>query len=322
MDIVAVDLGGTHSRFAIARLDHGRVTAISDVMTLTAADHADFRSAWNHFAGELGQRLPKAAAIALACPVNGKVAKMTNNPWVIRLDDLRDRLNLDAMTLVNDFGAVGRAVAHLEAEHFQPVTGPDQPLPDPGLTSIIGAGTGLGVAQLLRRDGRSFVIETEGGHADFAPLDAIEDAILAYLRPRYRRVSVERVVSGPGLLNIYEALCAIHDKPAALHDDKSLWAAAVAARDEMADVALTRFCRILGSVAGDIALTQGASAVVIAGGIGPRIQTQLTACGFADRFVAKGRFESLMAAMPVKLVTHPHAGLIGAAAAFAEEHMT
>lgn len=322
MDIVAVDLGGTHSRFAIARIDQGRVAAVTDMVTLTAAHHADFRSAWNHYAGELGHRLPRAAAIAVACPVNGKVARMTNSPWVISLDDLRDKLSLGAMTLVNDFGAVGLAVGHIDPRYFQPVAGPDHPLPEHGLTSIIGPGTGLGVAQLLRRAGRSFVIETEGGHSDFAPLDAVEDAILSYLRRRYRRVSVERIVSGPGLLNIYEALCAIYDKPATIHDDRSLWAAAVAAGDEMAEAALSRFCQILGSVAGDIALTQGASAVVIAGGIGPRIADKLASSGFADRFIAKGRFESLMTAMPVKLVTHPHTGLIGAAAAFAEEHMT
>ncbi len=200
------------------------------------------------------------------------------------------------------------------------LSGPDAPLPDDGVISVVGPGTGLGVAQILRRDGKSHVIETEGGHSDFAPLDSLEDAILAFLRPRFRRVSIERIVSGPGLLNIYQALGAIEGKPATVHDDKALWAAALEASDPLAVAALERFLMTLGAVAGDIALTHGAQAVVIAGGVGARIAGMLPTSGFAARFAAKGRFESLMATIPVKLMTDPRAGLIGAAAAFLEEH--
>ncbi|MDA5194208.1 glucokinase [Govanella unica] len=318
MDVVAVDLGGTNARFAIARIAEGRVIEVGDMTTLATAHYATFQSAWEDFAARHGGHLPSAAAIAVACPVKGREIKLTNCPWVLSVDALRR--DLDRLTLVNDFGAVGHAVRHLDTGHLQHVMGPDRPLPEQGLISIIGPGTGLGVAHLLRRNGHAYVIETEGGHSDFAPLDAIEDHMLGRLRERYLRVSVERLVSGPGLLGIYETLAEIDGAPRLFQDDKSLWAAALDGSDRLAVAALDRFCLIFGSVAGDIALTQGASAVVIAGGVGLRLADRLAHSGFARRFSAKGRFEAMMMELPVKLITHPHVGLIGAAAAFAEEH--
>lgn len=320
MEIVAADLGGTHARFSIATLSDGGAIQLGELITLKTAEHATFEDAWERFAASHGGDLPRAVAIAVACPVSGGPIKMTNNPWVIRPDGLEAALDIDAITLVNDFGAVGRAVARMDRSAFTHMTGPDRPLPEDGVISVIGPGTGLGVAMVVRRKGAPQVIETEGGHSDFAPLDAVEDGILTRLRPRFRRVSVERIVSGPGLLNIYQALCAIEDKPASIHDDKALWAAALGGQDPLAITALERFLMTLGSVMGDIALTQGAAAVVIAGGVGARIAPRLASSGFADRFTAKGRFETLMKNTPVKLLADPKAGLIGAAAAFVEEH--
>ena len=145
------------------------------------------------------------------------------------------------------------------------------------------------------------------------------DAILARLRQSYRRVSVERVVAGPGLSNIYASLAAIEGRSIPAIDDKTLWQTALAGEDSLAVAAFDRFCLSLGAVAGDIALAQGAKAVVIAGGLGLRIADQLPRSGFSQRFCAKGRFEHLMTDMPVKLITHPQPGLFGAAA-FASEH--
>jgi glucokinase len=140
------------------------------------------------------------------------------------------------------------------------------------------------------------------------------------LRRNFRRVSVERIASGRGLWNLYEALGAIEGKPTSLRDDKELWAAALAGEDSLANAALDRFCLTLGSVAGDMALAQGAIAVVIAGGIGLRVADYLPTSGFRDRFIAKGRLERRMDDMPVKLITYPEPGLFGAAAAFAREY--
>lgn len=316
-EIVAADIGGTHARFAIAEIADGRVTALGEPATLRTADHASLQTAWEHFAAMLGRPLPRAAGIAIATPVSGEVIKFTNNPWIIRPASIAERLGLDSHVLVNDFGAVGHAVAQLGDGCFRHLCGPDVPLPGTGVISIVGPGTGLGVAHVLRRDGRYFVSETEGGHVDFAPLDGIEDAILARLRTRYRRVSAERIVSGPGLAAIHEALAAIEGRAVAPMDDKALWTLALDGEDSLATAALDRFCQSLGAVAGDIALAQGAAGVVIAGGLGLRIADRLVRSGFAERFTAKGRFEALMAAMPVRLVTHPQPGLYGAAAAYA-----
>lgn len=317
-EIVAADIGGTHARFAIAQIKSGRVASLGEAVTLKTAEHASLQTAWEDFGSRLGRPLPQAAGIAVAGPVDGEVLKLTNNPWVIRPARIPEKLGADRFALVNDFGAVAHAVAQLDDDHLSHVCGVERPLPRQGMISIVGPGTGLGVAQLFRRDGLYHVIETEGGHIDFAPLDSIEDRILNELRGRYRRVSIERVVSGLGLANIYEVLAGIEGRPVAYHDQRELWTAALGDEDSLAAAALDRFCLALGAVAGDIALAQGACAVVIAGGLGLRLADRLPRSGFRDRFIAKGRFERRMDDMPVKLITHPQPGLFGAAAAFAE----
>lgn len=318
--IVSVDIGGTHARFAIAEVAGGSVVSLGEAVTLKTAEHASFQTAWEEFGRMSGAPLPRAAAIAIAAPVVGEVIKFTNNPWIIRPALIADRLGVDAHVLVNDFAAVGHAVAQADEAHFVHLAGPDVPLPAEGAISVLGPGTGLGVAHVWRGGGRYHVQPTEGGHIDYAPLDSIEDAILARLRQRYRRVSVERVVAGPGIVDIYETLAGIEGRAVQPMDDKVIWNRALSGEDSLALAAVDRFCLSLGSVAGDIALAQGGSAVVLAGGLGLRIKDQLLRSGFAERFRAKGRFESMMASIPVRIITHPQPGLFGAAAAFAQAH--
>jgi glucokinase len=320
MELVAADIGGSHARFALADVEDGQVRRLGDAITLKTGDHASLQTAWDAFGERLGRTLPRAAAIAVACPVAGEMLKLTNNPWIIKPAMIAKGLGVDHMTLINDFGAVGHAVIQVGREHLRHLCGPDVALPEEGVISIVGPGSGLGVAHVLRRDGRDYVIECEGGHVDYAPVDGIEDVILARLRERYGRVSVERVVSGPGLVHIYEALSAIEDRPVQAGDDKAIWTAALSGADALAVAALDRFCLILGSVAGNIALAHGANAVVVAGGLGARIAEFLPRSGFGDRFTAKGRFEKMMSAIPVKIIVHPQPGLFGAAVAFAAEH--
>jgi glucokinase len=317
-EVVALDIGGTHARFTVAQVEPGQCVSLGETVTLKTAEHASLQTAWEEYARQAGRPLPRAAAIAVAGPVQGEVLKLTNNPWVIRPAFIQESLNVDDFILVNDFGAVAHAVGQLEPDKFTHICGPDLPLPAEGVVSIVGPGTGLGVAQLLRRDGGYHVIETEGGHIDFAPLDSIEDEILRHLRKRFRRVSVERVASGQGLSNIYEILARIEGLTTHYHDEKMLWTAALSGSDSLANAALDRFCLALGSVAGDIALAQGAQAVVIAGGIGARVKDHLRRSGFRDRFIAKGRFERVMDSLPVKLITHEQPGLFGAAAAYSQ----
>ena len=318
--IAVADVGGTHARFALAEIDGGRIVALGDPVTLKTSEHGSFQLAWQEFGRRIGGELPNELAIAFAGPVGGDLLKLTNNPWVIRPALIKERLGVDRYTIVNDFGAVAHAVATLGSGDFRHLCGPERPLPDEGVISVVGPGTGLGVAALLRRAGTYEVIETEGGHIDFAPLDVLEDRILVELRRSFRRVSVERIASGRGLWNLYEALGAIEGKGLTFRDEKDLWTAALAGSDSLANAALDRLCLTLGAVAGDMALAQGAAAVVIAGGVGLRLADYLPRSGFRDRFIAKGRFERRMDEMPVKLITHPQPGLVGAAAAFAKEH--
>ena len=196
--VAVADIGGTHARFALAEIEDGRVVALGEPITLKTAEHASFQLAWQEFGRRAGIELPNELAIAFAGPVGGEVLKLTNNPWVIRPYLMKERLGVDRFTIVNDFGAVAHAVATLGDEHFSHLCGPDRPLPDEGVISIVGPGTGLGVAALLRKRDHYDVIETEGGHVDFAPLDALEDKILKQFRRHFRRVSVERVAAGAG----------------------------------------------------------------------------------------------------------------------------
>lgn len=321
-EIVAVDIGGTHARFALAEVEAGRVVDLRSICTFRAADHPGLRSAWEAFRAEIGRPLPAAAAIAAAGSVRDGALKLTNNPWAMPLAEISSGLGVERYTLVNDFGAVAHAVAQLGDGHFSYLCGPDRPLPADGAISVIGPGTGLGVALLLRRGGHCHVVETEGGHIDFAPLDEVEDRILDRLRRRHGRVSAERIVSGPGLANFYQALAETGGHAPGLSDEKALWKAALAGEDGLAAAALDRFCLSLGSVAGDIALAQGARGVAIGGGLGLRLAGHLPGSGFRDRFVAKGRFERRMAEIPVRIINHAQPGLFGAAAAFAAEHKT
>jgi glucokinase len=321
-DLVTVDIGGTHARFALASVAADGAITLGQPETLHTSDHASFQTAWETFRDRHDGTLPPNVSLSIAGPVGGEVIRFTNNPWIIRPAQIREKLGVERFTLVNDFAAVAHAVARSDAAHLHHLAGPEQPLPESGAITVIGPGTGLGVAILLREQGRYHVQATEGGHIDFAPHDTIEDTILARLRQRHNRVSVERVVSGPAIVDIYQALAAIEDRAVHERSDIELWTAGMDGSDSLAAAALDRFCMALGSAAGDYALAHGASGVVVAGGLGYRIRDSLIASAFAERFRAKGRFAGMMAALPVKLITHPQPGLFGAAAAFAREHLS
>ncbi|MGL6043855.1 MAG: glucokinase, partial [Sandaracinobacteroides sp.] len=235
-ELVAADIGGTHARFAIAaRQSDGRIM-LSHGAKLKVADHASLQTAFEAFAAGAGRSLPKVAAIAVAAPVEGELLQLTNNPWVIRPALIADRMGLDDALLVNDFAAVAHAVSVCGADDFETVAGPQTGLPASGIVSVIGPGTGLGVA-LLQTGPSPRVIPTEGGHIDYAPLDSLEDMLLAQLRGQFRRVSVERIVAGPGLQNIYSALAAIEGRAVSTRDDAALWKAALSGEDSLAEAA-------------------------------------------------------------------------------------
>ena len=244
--LVAVDIGGTHARFAIATIAEDGAISLDDPETLHTADHVSFQTAWEDYRERKGGHLPDAVSLAIAGRTSGDAIRFTNNPWVIRPALIKEKLGATRYTLVNDFAAVAHAVAQAPDDQFLHLAGPDQPLAAEGTLSVLGPGTGLGVAHLWRDSSGYRVQATEGGHVDFAPLDQIEDAILARLRKRHMRVSVERVVSGPGIVEIYATLAALEGKPVAEMDDVSIWQAGMEGSDSLAAAAVDRFCLALG----------------------------------------------------------------------------
>ena len=216
--IVTVDIGGTHARFAIAEVEGGRVLSLGEATTLHTKDHASFQTAWQDFERQQGGVLPRAVAIAIAGPTRGEIIRFTNNPWIIRPALISEKLNVDRHVLVNDFEAVGHAVAQADESYFERLTGPDEPLHATGTITIIGPGTGLGVAHIWRGGG-DYRCRRRSGHIDFAPLDSIEDAILARLRKRHRRVRSNGSYR-TGIVDIYETLASLEGRAIPRLDDK------------------------------------------------------------------------------------------------------
>ena len=319
-EIVAADIGGTNARFARATLDAAGLPTLGAVRKYKVADFPSLAACWRAFAAEEKGALPDGAAIAFAAPISQAQIKLTNSSWVIRPATLADELGLKRVRLINDFEAVAHAVSRLPAENLPLLFGADKPFPHDGGVTVIGPGTGLGVALIAYDNGQPHIIATEGGHLDFAPLDALEDRILDYLRAKYLRVSVERIVSGPGLNNLHKAMATLSHEPVVLMDDADLWQAALDGTDSAARAALERLSLSYGSVAGDLALAHGPHAVVLAGGLTQRMRDFLvTESGFHGRFTAKGRYEALMRTIPVRIAVHPEIGLYGAASAWREQ---
>jgi glucokinase len=313
--IVTADIGGTNARFAFAELPPGGQPIIGPVSRFRVDDFAGLKEAWQAFAAQVQEPLPSAVAVGVAAPIDGDVLRFVNSHWVIDRRTLHADLGVRQATILNDFGAIAHAVAAMSPDELAPLAGPDGPIPARGITSVIGPGTGLGVALLLRREGLFAVIETEGAHIGFSPQNADEARIADALSAKYGRVSVERIVSGPGLTDIYTALGG-----SAFAEDAPLWAAALAGTDPLAARALEILIECFGTAAGDLALAHGSNAVVIAGGLSNRMRDRLEGSPFHARFTDKGRYRARMEGLPVRLALHPEPGLLGAAVAFQREH--
>jgi glucokinase len=313
MRILVGDIGGTHARFAAAEIDGGKVLHLSDPLVFKAAEFAGIGPACAEYAARTGERLSHAV-FGLAGPVTGGPVRFVNSHWVVDPATLADDAGLEHFLLLNDFGAMAYAAHALPAEHFDHVCGPDTALPERGAISVIGPGTGLGVAVLQRLEGGPVVLETEGAHIHFAPLDEAEAEVSTAISARHGRTSVERVVSGPGLGDIVRTF-----HPAEARDDADLWADATAGNDPALNEALALFLAAYGAAVGDLSLAHGSLGVVLTGGLTNRLRHLIGPSAFHARFCNKGRYRLRMEGIPVKLITHPQPGLFGAAAAYAQE---
>jgi glucokinase len=321
---VVADIGGTNARFALAKLD-GPLPTLHDQQSLPAAEFASLQHAAEHYVSRLAQA-PPLAAFAVACPVRDDEVRLTNRAWSFSRRELQQSLGLERLLVLNDFGAAAWTVPTLAETDSVSIYGPPG-LCRSGPISVLGPGTGLGMALLVGGDRAGWhVVETEGGHVSFAPQGTEERTIADWLGARHGRVSNERVLSGIGLSQIDAALAGRkpgkRDTPDAdMRTPADIVAAALEGHDVSSRQALARFCAILGSVAGDTALAHGARAVMIAGGIVPRVVPFLRSSAFRERFLDKGRFAAYLESVSVRVIMHPAPGLLGAALALRSDQL-
>ncbi len=312
------NIGGTHARFGLALPAHAGRPRILALKQYLAADFATLTAAASRYLEEAGIEAELLRGVfAVASAVTGDLVKITNNPWTFSTEAVRHDLGLSGIQVINDFCALSRALPLLGEDDVR-LVGAARARPHPpggdATYAVVGPGTGLGVGCLAVRHGQAAVIESEGGHVSFAPNDGYEAAILERLAGRFGRVSAERLISGAGLLNLYQAVCSIEGVPAEPGSPADITARAAAEPAGRCGRAVDLFCELLGSFAGDVALMFGSwDGVFLAGGVVQKILPWLLAGGFRRRFEAKGRHQSLMQAIPVRVILHSHAELLGAA---------
>lgn len=324
MRVIAGDIGGTTARLALAEVENGRVT-LRHHRDFSSGSYPDLAPIVREFlAGE--SEVPLRACFGVPCPIVDGVCEVPNLRWRLELEKFRRESGLSTALLVNDFAALGYAIPLLQpADVVQIKSGTAEP---GGTIALVGAGTGLGQGALFSRPGGYEVVPSEGGHADYAPRTDDEIGLLDYLRARHARVSWERVLSGPGILNLYQYLVDsgfAPEQPAVRaafrdHDPAAVITGhARAGTDPLSVRALELFVSAYGAQAGNLALIYRAlGGVYLGGGIAPRILPMLLGGRFAEAFLAKGRLSPLLGRIPVYVVVHPAPGLIGAASLAAD----
>ncbi len=312
---LVADIGGTNARFSALPDDgslesryefHHSVEEYPQFSDLIGGLLAEIAAAtgWNY--------APTNVCLAVACPADRADISFTNSHWQFNKTQLKQLLGCENLWVINDFEAVAHGITELGDDDLVKLGG-GEPVGNKPI-GILGAGTGLGVAGLVRHAEGYHVIDTEGGHADFAPLDEVQQAVVERLRVIFGRVCLERILSGKGILNVYTALCSIQGAQAQFDDPAQVVAAAEQGSDEKAEQALNIFCDAMGAAAGNLALTFGArGGIYIAGGVIPRFQEFFISSGFRSKFEDKGRFVEYMKPIPVFLVTRSNLGLLGAA---------
>jgi glucokinase len=311
---LVADLGGTNLRLALARRGPSDKPVLDQIKTVRTSDFDSLAQAAADYLAVTGAHA-QGAVISVAGRVINNMVHMTNLPWMISATRLAAELDLAQVQLVNDLGAAAAALPAL-TDADAPQLWPCTALPGatrPYRCVVIGAGTGLGIAGALLKGDTVHVLDTEGGHAGYVPENAQEDAVLRDLRAQFGRVSWERIVSGPGLMNLYRHLPPDSGQPAYASAEDVL-AAALETGPTRSLTAVHLFCDALAAVAGDAVLMQGAwDGVYLMGSLPQAARPWLARAQCHGRFMAKGPFAAAMAAVPVRLITHPQPVLLGAA---------
>lgn len=321
--MLAADVGGTKTAVALAAIGREWPGIIAEDV-YSSQDFESFDAVIEDFLARSDVRAHAqslaAACVCVAGPVESDCARTTNLRWTIHAGALAARFGIPEVRLINDFAAVAIGIERLEPHAFETLQQQVDGQPE-GPRAVIGAGTGLGVAFMTWQDGEYRVHPSEGGHADFAPVDEVQDGLLYYLRRQYRRVSYERVLSGSGLAQVFQYLTTLDPCSPAMRaalegaPDPAVVVSqfGLDRRDPVAVRALDVFAAVYGAFAGNIALTVLArGGVYIAGGIAPRIAAKLKDGTLVRAFNDKGRFAPLLSTIPLRIVMDPRVGLYGA----------
>ena len=308
---LVADVGGTHARFALCR----SVADIDHISKVKTADFPTLQQAILHYLDHLGNPVVDCAVVGIANPVVGDHVKMTNSPWSFSIEDARQALGLRALHVINDFTALALALPHLDSSLLRRAGGTSSGTNGAPL-GVIGPGTGMGVSGLIPMPGGGWIpLASEGGHASFAPADDREAMLWQAARKEFGHVSTERLVSGPGLVFMYRRICEHKGLTPQDYSPADISRLAMAAEDPACAAALETFCAILGTAAGNLALTLGArGGIYIGGGIVPKLGDYFLQSPFRSRFEDKGRFSEYLAAIPIYVILDDYPALIGAAA--------
>jgi glucokinase len=311
---VAADVGGTHARLAVACApSNGRgPVRIEQFRKYGCAEYPSLTAILRDFLDTAGAGIEDGAVACAGYVVAGRVIN-SNLPWPVAIDEMREALGLRRLALVNDFEAVAHGVSSIDHASTVLLSGPDE-APAVGPILVVGPGTGLGAAARIPAAGGTVVVPTEAGQISFAPITDLEIEILRLLRRNASHVPVEQLVSGPGLVNLYTAICTLRGVAPVLRAPAAVSDAALQGRDALAHEALDAFCGMLGSVVGNLVMLYRAQAgVYLAGGILPQIQSFLLHSSFSARFLDKGQMRPMLERVPVRLIDHGSIGVVGAA---------
>jgi glucokinase len=309
---LVADIGGTNARFALFHPDQ----SIHSLRVLACADYPDIVAAVQAYMAMIGVSNIKEAAFAIANPIDGDRIEMTNHNWAFSIGATRRALGLSRLTFKNDFTALAMSIPSLVESELRQIGG--EPRTERRALAVLGPGTGLGVSGLIR-DGDNWVtLEGEGGHVSVSPANPRECDILQVCWAKYSHVSAERLVSGMGLQNLYQAICTLENIEAKDFSPADITMLGQHAENRQCEEALSVFCGLLGSVAGNLVLTLGAfDGVYIGGGIVPRLGDYFDQSTFRERFEAKGRFSKHLIKVPAYVIQADNPALVGIGRAFA-----
>lgn len=313
---IAADVGGTHARIGLVQEsgDPAHPVSVLQYRTYACAQYAGLAEIIGHFvATQDGEPVTRAVIASAGYPLEDGTVISANLPWRLSPRELTERLRFREVRLVNDFEAVAHAAVYVDASEVQRLSGPEL-APGTGPTLVLGPGTGLGAAVWIPTGKRAIVLATEAGQAALAVGNALEQALLAEILKGRSHVPVEHVLSGPGLMNLHHALCALRGSRNEFRTPGEITSAAVSGSDVPARESLEVFCGLLGSAVGDMALLYGArGGVYLAGGMLPHIREFLSNSSFVERFLDKGPMRAALERIPVRLVEHGQLGVVGAA---------